>query len=60
MIVEHVIIGLKIVIAILIPDVPKNVKDAETKRKFYEFNAKAEMRTTKEKHKVLDLKQLQK
>ena len=30
--VEHIVIGLKIVIALLIPDVPKKVQDDEMKR----------------------------
>ena len=31
--IEHVIIGLKVVIAIIIPDVPKNVVDSEKRRR---------------------------
>ena len=33
--VEHLIIGLKIVIGILIPDIPKDVKESELKRKIH-------------------------
>ena len=42
--IEHLIIGLKVVIALLIPDVPGDVKEAEKKRAAYEFEAKLEMR----------------
>lgn len=31
-VIEHIVIGLKVVIAIVIPDVPKNVKDSEKRR----------------------------
>ena len=37
--IEHLIIGLKVVIALIIPDVPKNVKNSEKRRP--EFLAKA-------------------
>ena len=35
--VEHLIIGLKIVIGVLIPDIPKDVKESELRRKSHEL-----------------------
>ena len=38
--VEHMIIGLKIVIGVLIPDIPKDVKESELRRSSHEQQAK--------------------
>ena len=47
--VEHLIIGLKIVIGILIPDVPKDVKESELKRKIHQQSAQQQIdKTVKE------------
>ena len=47
---EHLIIALKIVISMLIPDVPKQVKDDEFKRSQLEEGAHREMSDLKIKH----------
>ncbi len=57
-VVEHLIIGLKIVIAILIPDVPKDVEDSEAKRSDYEELAKIQLKKTKKKQGFSDIKDI--
>lgn len=53
--VEHLIIGLKLVIAILIPDVPKDVKRAEEKRAMAEKAAKEAISNIKIKSGARDM-----
>ena len=55
---EHVIIGLKVVIALLIPDVPKAVKLAEEKRKGYLINAKQAIADVKRQKNAKDIDEI--
>ena len=55
---EHVIIALKVVIALVIPDVPARVKQSERRRADFILQATSEMRAKKKKKAALDLDDL--
>ena len=55
--IEHVIIALKVVIALAIPDVPKHVKEAERRRPAFVAQAMKEMRGEKLKSGAVDMEE---
>ena len=57
--IEHLVIALKVVIALAIPDVPKNVKDAEKRRITYEEQAWKELRREKRDRNAVDIEDLE-
>ena len=56
--VEHLIIGLKLVIALLIPDVPKDVKMAEERRAMAENEAAKAIRSIKRNSGARDMEDI--
>lgn len=56
--IEHLIIALKVVIALIIPDVPKNVKDSEKRRREFVLIAQQQIEKCKKESGMQDIAEL--